>query len=73
MANVDRPDGFRVVKSVSGAPWNGTVRTVGVSSAADIFLGDALELDTGLARPLQVEGECIGVCVGFGKKGMASQ
>lgn len=67
MANIDRPNGFRLVKTVSGAPLSSLVRTVGVADAADIFVGDALQLASGLAQPLAVEGVCLGVAVGFGK------
>lgn len=68
MANVDRPNGFRPVKTISGAPLSSIVRTVGVADGADIFVGDALQLSSGLAQRLAVEGVCIGVAVGFGKK-----
>jgi len=67
MANVDRPNGFRPVKTLSGAPINSTLRFVGVADAADIFVGDALELASGLAARLTVEDECVGVAAGFGK------
>ena len=69
MANVDRPNGFRLVKTISGAPLSSVVRTVGVADAADIFVGDALQLASGLAQPLAVGGESLGVAVGFGKVG----
>lgn len=67
MANVDRPNGFRAVKTVSGAPVTSLIRSVGIADSADIFVGDALQLASGLAQPLAVEGQCIGVAVGFGK------
>jgi hypothetical protein len=67
MANVDKPNGFRFVKTISGASLTGAVRTVGVADGADIFVGDALQLSSGLAQKLAVEGVCLGVAVGFGK------
>jgi len=73
MANVDRPNGFRAVKTVSGAPVNSLIRSVGVADGADIFVGDALQLSSGLAQALAVEGVCLGVAVGFGKKDTMSQ
>lgn len=73
MANVDRPNGFRAVKTISGAPVTGLIRSVGVADAADIFVGDALQLASGLAQKLAVGGECLGVAVGFGKKDSMAQ
>lgn len=73
MANVDRPNGFRFVKSVTGAPVSALIRSVGVADGADIFVGDALQLSSGLAQRLAVEGVCLGVAVGFGKKDTMSQ
>jgi len=67
MANVDRPNGFRPVKTISGAPINSTLRFVGVADGTDIFVGDALELSSGLATPFTVADECLGVAAGFGK------
>ena len=68
MANIDHPNGFTPVKSLTGAPWNSMIRKIGVVDGADIFIGDALQLDTGLAEPLAVEGEVLGVAVGFGRQ-----
>ena len=68
MANIDRPNGFRLVKTVSGAPLASVIRSVGVADGADIFVSDALQLSSGLAQALAVEGVCLGVAVGFGKK-----
>ncbi|MCK4830158.1 hypothetical protein KA005_81320 [bacterium] len=73
MANTDRPNGFRPVKTLSGAPVASVIRSVGVADAADIFAGDALQLASGLAQPLAVEGVCLGVAVGFGKVNDLSQ
>lgn len=66
MANVDRPNGFKFVKTLSGSS-EPVIRTVGVADGADIFIGDALQLSSGLAQRLAVEGACLGVAVGFGK------
>lgn len=67
MANVDRPNGFKFVKSISGAPVSALVRVAPVADGADIFVGDALQLSSGRAQKLAVEGVCLGVAVGFGK------
>ena len=67
MANVDRPNGFRPVKTLSGAPVASVIRSVGVTDAADIFVGDAISITSGLAVAMAVEGICAGVAVGFGK------
>lgn len=67
MANVDRPNGFRFVKSLVGAPTQPVIRHVGVADGADIGIGDAISLSSGLAGRLAVEGECLGVAIGFGK------
>ena len=39
MANVDRPNGFRPVGTISGSPWQGSVQKC-VSDADNLFLGD---------------------------------
>lgn len=68
MANVDRPNGFRFVKTFSGAPVTGMVRAIGVADGADIFVGDAVTLSSGLAAPSATNDSAIlGVAVGFGK------
>ena len=69
MANVDRPNGFRPVKTFSGAPVSSLIRSVGVADGADIFIGDALKLASGLATASTAHDDnIIGVAVGFGKK-----
>ena len=68
MANPDRPVGFRFVKSLSGAPAAAMVRSIGVTDGADLFVGDAISITSGLAARAAVEGAVAGVCVGFGKK-----
>lgn len=68
MANVDRPNGFRFVKSISGAPVTALVRAIGVADGADIFVGDPLNLESGLAAPGATnDASFLGVAVGFGK------
>ena len=68
MANVDRPNGFRPVKTMSGAPLSSMVRTCGVADGADIFVGDAVNIESGLAAVGATGDEGFaGVAVGFGK------
>ena len=68
MANKDTPNGFRPVKTMSGAPLTSMIRTCGVADGADIFVGDAVNIESGLAA---VGATCdegfAGVAVGFGK------
>jgi len=74
MANVDRPNGFTPVKTRSGAPVTGLIRQVGVADGADIFIGDALTLSSGLAAASTAAADTIiGVAVGFGKKDPSSK
>jgi len=51
MPNPDRPRGFTPMHMLSGAPWAGNVRSVGVEAGTDIFLGDLLVLNAGGATP----------------------
>lgn len=68
MANVDRPNGFKPVKTFSGAPVTGMIRSIGVTDGADMFLGDALNLASGLAAvAASNDTGLLGVAVGFGK------
>lgn len=68
MPNIDRPNGFRPVKTLSGAPWTGTIRTIGVADGADIFVGDPINLESGLAAPGATDDAAfLGVAIGFGK------
>jgi hypothetical protein len=70
MNNKDTPNGFKPVKTFSGAPWTSMIRTIGVADSADIFVGDALKLSSGLATAATAHGDVIiGVAVGFGKVG----
>lgn len=68
MANVDRPNGFKPVGTLSGRPWEGTIRAIGVADGADIYIGDALNLESGLAAVgASDDAAFLGVAVGFGK------
>ncbi len=73
MANPDRPRGFTPVHMLSGSAWAGNVRSIGVTDAADIFIGDALSLVTNLGKIMTTaDATMLGVAVGFGKKDAAS-
>lgn len=68
MANLDRPNGFTPVKTLSGAPFTSMIRAIGVADSADIFVGDAISLSSGLAAPAATnDASILGVAVGFGK------
>lgn len=68
MANVDRPNGFRPVKTLSGAPVSSLIRYIGVADGEDIFIGDIINLESGLADPGATnDAAFLGVAVGFGK------
>lgn len=68
MANVDRPNGFKPVKTLNGDGWEGTIRAIGVADSADIFIGDPINLESGLAAPGAAQDvSFLGVAVGFGK------
>lgn len=65
MANVDRPNGFTPVKTLTGAPVSAMMRSV-VPGTDDIFIGDPISITSGAAVQMAVEGICAGVCVGVG-------
>lgn len=68
MANPDRPNGFRPVKTLSGRPWEACVRTIGVADGEDIFIGDMVNLESGLADPMATDDAAVlGAVVGVGK------
>ncbi len=68
MANIDRPNGFIPVKTVSGRPMNSVIRYIGVADGEDIFRGDMLNLESGLADPAATDDAALlGVAVGFGQ------
>lgn len=51
MANVDRPNGFMPVGTISGAPWQGAIRKC-YSDADNLFVGDVVIKNTaGQADP----------------------
>lgn len=74
MANVDRPNGFRPVRYLNGAPWSGQFRKY-IVPAADgtaLFVGDLVKLSTtgtdeGYPTVIQATAAAavIGVVVGF--------
>lgn len=69
MANVDRPNGFKVVKTLSGAPISSMMRSIGVTDGADMFVGDIINLASGLAAVgASDDAALMGVAMGFGKK-----
>lgn len=69
MANPDRPNGFTPVKTLSGAPLSAVIRAVGVADGEDIFIGDMVNLESGLADPMATNDAAIlGAVVGVGKK-----
>lgn len=58
MANVDRPNGFRPVKHLSGAPYNGAFSKY-YSGTDNLFMGDLVEISaTGLANGSGAYPEC---------------
>lgn len=65
MANTDNPDGFRPIKTLTGSPVSGMLRSVG-AGADDLFVGDAISITAGVAVQAAVEGIVAGVIVGFG-------
>lgn len=68
MANPDRPKGFQPIKHTSGSAWTGQVRAIGVTDAVDLFVGDMLNLESGLAAiGATNDAAFLGVAVGFGK------
>jgi len=68
MANIDRPNGFKPVKTLSGRPMTSMIRTIGVTDGADIFRYDLINLASGLAAQAATnDAALLGVAVGFGK------
>lgn len=69
MANVDRPNGARLIGTISGSPLGGNIRArdVDASNATAIFVGDFVILeDDGYVAPYTGTGggNLLGVCVG---------
>jgi hypothetical protein len=68
MANPDKPNGFKLVASLSGAPVSSLIRSIGVTDGTDIFKGDMISLASGLgAVSATNDATFLGVAVGFGK------
>lgn len=68
MANPDRPRGFTPVGTLSGAPWTSRLRAVGVADGEDIYIGDMVNLESGLADPMATDDAAVlGAVVAIGK------
>jgi len=68
MANIDRPNGAKPVKTLSGRPYEGTMRYIGVADGTDIFKGDLITLTSGLgAFAATNDATILGIAQGFGK------
>lgn len=76
MANVNRPRGFRPVKSLIGAPWTAMVReyqaaprpTDSANNHGDIYIGDPVALDDNGQVVVANSGDTVlGVAVAVGK------
>lgn len=72
MANPDTPNGFRFVKSMSGAPSVGMIRSA-EPSGADIYKFDVISIEGSSGSKLAEasttnDDTFVGVAVGFGKK-----
>jgi len=68
MANVDNPNGFKPIGTMSGAPWSGYVMDYRADgSGGDIFPGDmvAMEADGNIIPAAAANENLLGVCVGF--------
>lgn len=81
MANVSRPTGFRPIKHVTGAPFNGqvTLYYIPASNATAMAVGDLVDLGGGadangvpdIVRASNVNGPFLGAIVGFLPSGTA--
>ena len=68
MSNPDRPNGFKLVASLSGAPISSLIRSIGVTDGADMFKGDLISLTSNLGAVATTnDATILGVAVGFGK------
>lgn len=77
MANVDRPNGFRPVKSLLGAPWTALIRKYeaadrssdSTNNHGDIYIGTPVTLSSGKVTPADSGDTILGVAVGVGVDG----
>lgn len=77
MANVDRPNGFRVAKSLIGAPWTSLIRFYeaadrsadSTNNHGDIYIGDPVALSSGKVVVADSGDTILGVAVAVGKDG----
>lgn len=68
MANPDKANGFKFVRTLSGAPVSQVMRSVGVTDGADMFVGDLISLDTNLGKVgVTNDADFLGIAAGFGK------
>lgn len=68
MANPDRPNGFTPVGTISGAPVSARLMAVGIADGEDVFIGDMVNLESGLADPMATNDTAIlGAVVGIGR------
>lgn len=68
MANVDNPRGFKPVKTLSGAPLAGKIKSFPVSSsyASVLAVGDAVLLNAGNVQRAVTSGDVLGVIAYIG-------
>lgn len=74
MANIDRPNGFRFAKSLTGAPVSALARRYQAADRSadttnnhgDIYLGDVVKLTGGLVDVANSGDTVLGVVVGIG-------
>lgn len=74
MANIDRANGFRPVKTQIGAPWSGLVRMYpaadrssdATNNHGDIYIGDPVKLVNGAVLPANSGDVVLGVVVAVG-------
>lgn len=74
MANADKANGFKPVKTISGRPWTGTLKYVACADRSadtgnnygDVYVGDPVKVTSGLALVANSGDAVDGVCVGVG-------
>lgn len=68
MANPDKPNGFKLVRTLSGAGLASVIRSIGVTDSVDIFRGDMVSVTSNLAAiSTTADSTILGVAVSFGK------